>query len=158
MTSKRRGGDSNFERTTNVSSPKATQVRRVPNGTPRSRDRSRIPKRPARAQFDPRKREPFPLAASRDSSPRPMPRLSAPDREVQDVGFGAAPAAPPAQAALFEQARGVGRVRPLVPADRSPRGLNRCRTAHFGGRTHHLFLLEQKRRRSTRCFSRLPIW
>jgi hypothetical protein len=63
-------GDSNFERTTSVSSPKATQVSRLPNGTRRSRDGSRIPKRPARTQFDPRKREPFPHAASCDSSPR----------------------------------------------------------------------------------------
>jgi hypothetical protein len=32
----------------------------------------------------------------------------------------AAPAAPPEQEVLFDQARGVGRVRPLVPADTWP--------------------------------------
>src|SRR5262249_10258456 len=39
-----------------------------------------------------------------------------------------------------------------------PRHLVGCRTAHFGRRTHHLFLLKQERRRSTRRGCRLTIW
>jgi hypothetical protein len=54
------------------------------------------------------------------------PHLSAPGREVEDVGFSGALAALPEQDVLCEQARGVGRVRPLLTADASPEGSSRA--------------------------------
>jgi len=113
-------GDSNFQRKTSVSSPKAVQVRRVPNGTRRSRDRSRIPKRPARAQLDPRKRN-----RSR-SRPRGMAHRATPPPQrfwgARSDRSGSAPRSLHllAKEALLAQARGAGRVRPLVLTDTSP--------------------------------------
>src|SRR5262249_30203149 len=83
------GGDSNFERTTRVSSPKAAQVRRVPK-------RGQVGTA-AESRNDPQ--EPNLTRESGNGSrsrPRGIahrerrPRLSPPGREVQDSEFGAA--------------------------------------------------------------------
>jgi hypothetical protein len=67
------GGDSNFERTKSARNPRTAQLRRLLNGTRRSRSREVIPKRPERTHLDPEKQERFPLAVSWDSSPRATP-------------------------------------------------------------------------------------
>jgi hypothetical protein len=64
------------------------------------------------------------------------PRLSASGRQVEDVGFGAALAAPPAQAALFEEARGVGPVRPLVPANVASGSKGKCERGDLNPQVH----------------------